>query len=207
MWKDIDVHILMSVNLAHHQILDIFMAMVSNKYSWIWLYLFILGMSFRKLGPRFIFFLLFAVLTFAFTDLTSVYAFKEVFQRLRPCHTPELMDYLHQVVPCGGQYGFVSSHAANTAGIAVFTLYSGVLHYHMPVAKKFFFSALLCLYVLLNSYSRVYLGVHFPSDVLAGIALGVSIGLGTGLLWKNTVEKPTRGKLRSPKQTLQRKEP
>lgn len=205
MWKEIDVHILMSVNLAHHQVLDVFMAIISNKFSWIWLYFFILGMSFRKLGPRFIFFLLFAALTFASTDLISVHGFKEVFQRLRPCHSPELMGYLHRVVPCGGKFGFVSSHAANTAGIAAFTWYSGVLHYHMPVARKFFFSALLALYVLLNAYARVYLGVHYPSDVVAGLCLGMSLGLGVGWLWKNTVEKPTKERLRSPKQPLLRK--
>ncbi len=205
MWKDIDLHILMSINLAHHQILDVFMAMVSNKYAWIWLYLFILGMSFRKLGPRFIFFVTFAAITFALTDLISVHAFKEVFQRLRPCHTPDLMHYLHMVVPCGGQFGFVSSHAANTAGLATFTWYSGVLHYHMPIARKFFFSALLVMYVLLNAYSRIYLGVHYPSDVLAGMGLGVTLGLLVGLLWKVTVEKPTKEKLRSPKQPLKRK--
>lgn len=207
MWRDVDIHILMSINLAHHQVLDVFMSMVSNKYTWVWLYLFITGMAFRKLGPRFVFFLFFAIITFALTDLISVHAFKNVFMRLRPCHTEGIREFLHMVQPCGGQYGFLSSHAANTTGIAVFTWISGVLHYRMPVGRKFFFSMLLVAYVLLNGYSRIYLGVHYPTDVLAGTLLGALIGSLVGWLWKNTAEKPRAGKIKSPRRPLQRKFP
>lgn len=95
---------------------------------------------------------------------------KPTFQRLRPSHTPDLAVAIDLVddYRCG-LYGFISSHASNTFGVAVFfTL----------LLRNRWASALLILYACLSSYSRMYLGVHFPLDILCGAAWGVISAFG-----------------------------
>lgn len=108
-----------------------------------------------------------SALTVTLADQSSVKLFKEVFERYRPCHNVEIQDQLRMIVSCGGKYGFLSSHATNTASIATLVFFT---------VRKSWVTLLLFVYVLLNSYSRVYLGKHFISDVLAGMALGFFIG-------------------------------
>jgi undecaprenyl-diphosphatase len=125
--------------------------------------------------------LLFIALVVTLADQISVHAFKEVFQRLRPCHNPELQDIVHLVNnKCGGQYGFVSSHAANTFAVAFFL-------------KKLFaqkqFSIFIIFWAAIVSYSRIYLGVHFPLDVIGGAVLGTLIGIMVFYLYRYTSKK------------------
>lgn len=116
-----------------------------------------------------IYVLLGVVLLIFLSDQTSVKLFKEVFQRLRPCHNPEIVDLVHLVTRCGGQYGFVSSHAANTFALAMFM--GLILKKHIP----YFLLGLLC-WATIVSYSRVYVGVHYVSDIFVGALLGMLIG-------------------------------
>ncbi|MDF7811678.1 phosphatase PAP2 family protein [Hymenobacter sp. YC55] len=98
-------------------------------------------------------------------DLISSRFFKPYFARLRPCHDPKLSATLNLIHGCGGQFGFMSSHAANAFAFAVFV--SLVLPRQYRAAKW-----LLFLWAVLVSYSRIYLAAHFASDVLAGATLG-----------------------------------
>lgn len=102
-------------------------------------------------------------------DSISARLFKPFFHRLRPSHTPDLAPLLYLPDEPGGQLGFLSSHAANVTALA--TLLCLVLAPRYRVAKgcAVGWAALVCL-------SRVYLGVHYPSDVLGGAALGVVLG-------------------------------
>ena len=106
--------------------------------------------------------------TYLATELASVHLFKEVFMRLRPCHEPSLAGQVRLVANhCGGQYGFISSHTANSFGLAMIST--------LLVRRKWF-TITVFIWALLISYSRIYLGVHYPGDVLGGILVGTMLG-------------------------------
>ncbi|SMB99166.1 phosphoesterase PA-phosphatase related [Hymenobacter roseosalivarius DSM 11622] len=99
------------------------------------------------------------------SDAISSRVFKPYFARLRPCHDPNLSETLNLVHGCGGQFGFISSHAANAFSLAVFLI--------LVLPPRFWLvKILLIVWAVTVSYTRMYLGVHYPSDVLAGTLLG-----------------------------------
>lgn len=165
----IDKALMLWLNSKGAPWLDPFMVFVSSQWGWLPWYLFLVGSLWYFYGWKTALIgLLGCAASVTLTDQISVYAFKEVFQRLRPCHQEDLVQWLRVVDGCGGQYGFVSSHAANTAGVAAF------LYRLLPKAP--FTQKLLIFWAALVAYSRVYLGVHFPGDILVGALMGVGIG-------------------------------
>ncbi|MFH0760568.1 MAG: phosphatase PAP2 family protein [Bacteroidota bacterium] len=103
------------------------------------------------------------------SDQISVHLFKDLFERLRPCHEPSLAGQVRLVVEsCGGQYGFVSSHASNSFGLAIFSALA---------IKRKWFTICVFIWALAVSYSRIYIGVHYPGDIFGGLLLGLFIGL------------------------------
>jgi len=104
-------------------------------------------------------------------DKISVHLFKDIFERLRPCYNLEIAKQVHTIDGyCGGQFGFVSSHAANSFALAIF---SGFLF-----KKQYKYTLIIMLlWAVLVSYSRIYVGVHYPADVIVGALLGSSIGI------------------------------
>jgi undecaprenyl-diphosphatase len=116
----------------------------------------------------------FGVLIF-FCDFVVTHAFKYTIQRLRPSHHPEIQSLLHLLsdengqIYRGGKFGFFSSHSSNNMGlVTLFVLWM------RPVKKHIV--ALLLIWVLTVSYSRIYLGVHYPGDILAGLIYGAMMG-------------------------------
>lgn len=171
---ELDKELLFFINGLHTPTLDEIMWILSKPLTSIPLYLFFIYIFWKKNKAKFWIPLLGALLVVLLADRISVECFKNVFCRLRPSHTEGVMETLHYYLRAngseyrGGMYGFVSSHAANVFGVAVFMLL---------FARKHYITAIVLVWATLVSLSRVYLGVHFPTDILAGGALGALIGL------------------------------
>jgi len=144
------------------------MTIVSGQFIWLPYFLLIIYLFYKKDKKKIVVSLVFLIITVSVADFGSVHLFKNVFQRLRPCHNPQLIDFIHLVNNhCGGQYGFISSHASNFFSLATFSSF---------FIKKKYYTILAFVIALLVIYSRVYLGVHYPSDVLGGAIWGILIG-------------------------------
>lgn len=107
------------------------------------------------------------VLTFALCDSLSVALFKQTVQRLRPAWDPEIGDMVRMLEYKGGQFGFVSSHASNLFGLATIT---------SLIIKQRWFTTSIFTFAAIVGYSRVYVGKHYPLDVICGALFGMLIG-------------------------------
>lgn len=131
------------------------------------MYLFILYLLWQKYRGKIWLVFIFAVFAIVMADQISVFIKTHV-QRLRPCRDDSIRDLVHLVGNyCGGKFGFVSSHAANTFALASMTA---------PMLKKRWYSVSIFAWATVVSYSRIYVGVHYPGDVLCGALLGMIIG-------------------------------
>lgn len=175
---DLDRSTFLAVNGWHSPFFDFVMYWMSEKFIWAPLYIALLIMMGMHYKRKFWIILPLIVLLVTLTDQLSVALFKDVFQRLRPCHDPAL-DGMVRILNghCGGSFGFISSHAANSFGVAVF---GGLL---LKPRYSWILTGLL-IWAALISYSRIYLGVHFPGDVIVGAIVGGFIGWIVVLLFR-----------------------
>ena len=154
------------INQSGIDFLDPIMLFITHKFSWIPFYVFLVYLIFKLKGKEGFWILLSITLLITITDQGSVQLFKNVFERLRPCHVLEQVRLVTE--RCGGQFGFVSSHASNAFALAIFL--GKIL-----VNKKWFIG--LFIWAALVAYSRVYVGVHYPLDILGGMLWGTFVAL------------------------------
>jgi len=167
--KDLDTRLFLFFNSGHSSFFDPVMFWASHKYFWIPLYAFFFFLGYRHYGKKVWMVAVGAALVILFSDQISVHAFKNVFLRYRPCQNLLIQSQVHLNGPCGGKYGFVSSHAANTFALAMFL---GLLFKD----KIKYFTLLIFLWAAFVSYSRIYNGVHYPADIAVGAIVGMGIG-------------------------------
>jgi len=169
---ELDQNIFLFLNSLHSPFFDTVMWILSLKTVWIPLYLAIIWMVINKYGKGAWTPLLLIPLLVLIDDQGSSFL-KNLTERPRPCHEPALAGMVHTVNGyCPGMYGFVSGHAANSFGVAAFTA---------PLLKKRWYSWFIFIWAALVSYSRLYLGVHYPGDIIGGVILGLIAGF--GLAW------------------------
>lgn len=156
---------------------DSVMPYLRIAYYWTPLYLFLLVFITVNFKGRGLWWCVVFLCTVSLCDMTSTNLFKEVFHRPRPCADADFFQYVRLVVEsCGGKYGFTSNHAANHFGMATFIFVT-----LRPVVGKWVWLAYLWAAVI--GYAQVYVGVHYPSDILGGALIGLLFGWVLGVFF------------------------
>jgi len=152
-----------------------------DSLTWVPLYLFILAFLFLNIGKKTRIWLYFALVNVTLTDQLSSSVVKNFFQRLRPCNDPFLFGEVRLLLNhCSGGYSFTSSHATNHFGFAMFAFLT-----LQPFFNKY--TKLFFLWAATISYAQVYVGVHYPLDILGGTVLGLCIGWLNGRFFNRRV--------------------
>lgn len=185
--SDIDKYILLSLNGSESLFWDGCMKVYTSMGIWTPLIIALVYVLIKNNDIKDFFTLLLIICAVVgLTDLISSGICKPFFERWRPTRDPSLM-YLVDVVneTRGKDFGFTSSHAANSFGIATFLIL---------LMKNRILSLSLIIWASFNAYTRIYLGVHYPGDILAGTAIGVAVGWGMYLLYKFIKKKQRNGR-------------
>jgi undecaprenyl-diphosphatase len=158
-----DTDLFRFINEAHQPWLDGPMEIISGKLTWIPLYGLLIYFLYKQYKSEFWKSVLYLISTVVFADQFSSSLLKPLFKRLRPCHVEEFQSWIHLPDGCGGMYGFCSSHAANSFAVAV--------GFYLLTKNKRIGAALM-IWASVISYSRIYLGAHYPLDVIMGALVG-----------------------------------
>ena len=171
--NNLDAAVLLWLNGFHNAFFDIFMDLVSNKWMWTPMYfsIFIVCLLHTKLQPKLLVILALFGITFALSDYTCAEIIRPLVNRPRPSNFESGIGHLVHIVHDyrGGRYGFPSCHAANSFMLATLG---------MLVFKEKHFTIFLYSWAFLHTYSRIYLGVHYPGDTIIGAFVGCALAWG-----------------------------
>ncbi|HOY39091.1 MAG: phosphatase PAP2 family protein [Bacteroidales bacterium] len=164
--ENIDQQLFLFFNALHSPTFDSLMFFITGSWFWLPFIIYLIWMCYRRFSKWF--WLAFLILAFCFLCTDQISGFiKNAVERYRPSHNLSLTGQVHLLNGyTGGLYGFVSSHAANSFGLAVL---AGLLFRNSLV------TAIMLAWAILVSYSRIYAGVHYPSDIIAGAITGIFI--------------------------------
>lgn len=188
-----DKNLFLTLNGFHSNWMDHFMWLMSETMVWLPFFLFFIYTLVRNKQSQSIWLILTFALLITFTDQIASGVFKPLVERLRPTHDPSMAGMVHVVNHYrGGHYGFFSSHAANVFAFAGLSLL---------LVRNWIYSALILVWASLISYSRIYLGVHFPLDILTGAIFGMLSAVGFFYLYQilakvKSTSRSTKGKSR-----------
>jgi undecaprenyl-diphosphatase len=179
--KLIDQELFLILNGFHNEFFDGIMYWITKQETWYPFYLIAIIWMFWKYGKKAIIPLLLIAVAITLSDQITSGLMKPLFERLRPCHDPQVQERIHTVAGCGGLYGFASGHAANSFALAtlLFLFFRQNSNYWI----------LLFLWAGLVAYSRIYVGVHYPGDIVTGGLIGWLIGTGIYGLYTRLPEK------------------
>ena len=168
--KQIDTELLIFLNNLGNKSWDPLWVSITDKFTFLPLFILIIFFLFKKNGTKgLLVILLFISVLILFTDqFTNVV--KDFTQRLRPCRLDELQGLLRDIDIGCGKYGFFSAHAANSISITIFVINC------IDESVKKFLKPVLIFWVIIFSYSRIYLGVHYPLDTVFGLSFGIFSG-------------------------------
>lgn len=163
----LDQNLFIYLNGLGSETYDGFWLLITKQVNWIPFFLFLFYIIFKKLGTKqSLYLLLFVAVLLLFTDqITNL--FKNGFQRLRPCNNPDINTKI-RIVQSRNSFGFFSGHAANTMAVATFL--------YLIFKDNFKYFWVLFLWPLIFAYSRIYLGLHYPLDIVCGYLCGAIMG-------------------------------
>ncbi|MBN2280114.1 MAG: phosphatase PAP2 family protein [Candidatus Marinimicrobia bacterium] len=177
----LDQELLLYFNSFTSPLFDNIFWLITSKSIWIPMYAMLLYAIFKSQGIKGFITLLFIGLMVLLCDQISTNVFKEGFERFRPSHEPALEGLVDLINgKKGGKFGFVSSHATNSFGLAVFSLL---------LFRFNWYTLFILFWATLNSYSRIYMGVHYPGDILGGLLLGSLIAWFVYWLYKKVASR------------------
>jgi len=163
----LDTQLFIYLNGLGSETYDGFWLIITKQVSWIPFFLLLFYLIYSKLGLKKAgYLLLFVAVLVLFTDQMSN-VFKYTVQRARPCNNPEINTFI-RIVESRKSFSFFSAHASNPMAVTTFL--------YLIFKKQFKFFGLLFLWPLIFAYSRIYLGLHYPLDILAGYLFGAITG-------------------------------
>jgi len=177
----LDQEVFLAINQGLSNVFfDWLMPVLRNPYSWAPLYLFIIIFCIRNYRNKGVIIVLFVLITFGLADAISSSVIKKSVKRIRPCNDIEFKEEVAVRVRCGSGYSFTSSHATNHFAISVVLIMIFFKRW-----RHILWLALLWAFIV--SFAQVYVGVHYPLDILGGALLGAFIGYLIGLIFRVVV--------------------
>ncbi len=163
----LDVKLFIFLNSLGSETFDGFWLIITKQTSWTPLFLLLLHFIFKQLGTKkTLYLMLFVAVLLFFTDQTAN-LFKNGLQRLRPCNNPEINSFI-RIVQVRESFSFFSGHAANSMAVATFL--------YLIFKRNFNYLWLFFLWPLIFAYSRIYMGLHYPIDIICGYLCGALFG-------------------------------